>query len=314
MKFKKPKFWDLKKPNLISNIFLPLTLPIEINNFFLKKKIKKKNDKIKTICVGNIYIGGTGKTPTTLKLSKILKELKLKTCIGKKYYSSHIDEKMILEKKTNLICLESRQEIIKSAIEQKYDFLIFDDGLQDKKVSYDLEFVCFDAHNWIGNGNLLPSGPLREKVSSLKKYDAVFLKDNDPKIDTIEKSIKEINPNIKIFNTNYKILNINEFNLNDNYLAFSGIGNPLSFKKTLIKNKFKIIDEIIFPDHFNYKKKDIDQIKKRAKNINAKIITTEKDFSKISKIDNTDINFVEVDLVIENDTDLINFLKSKIYE
>ena len=112
----------------------------------------------------------------------------------------------------------------------------------------------------------------------------------------------------------YKILNINEFNLNDNYLAFSGIGNPLSFKKTLIKNKFKIIDEIIFPDHFDYKKKDIDQIKKRAKNINAKIITTEKDFSKISKIDNTDINFVEVDLVIENDTDLINFLKSKIYE
>jgi len=221
---------------------------------------------------------------------------------------------MILEKKTNLICLESRQEIIKSAIEQKYDFLIFDDGLQDKKVSYDLEFVCFDAHNWIGNGNLLPSGPLREKVSSLKKYDAVFLKDNDPKIDTIEKSIKEINPNIKIFNTNYKILNINEFNLNENYLAFSGIGNPLSFKKTLIKNKFKIIDEIIFPDHFDYKKKDIDQIKKRAKNINAKIITTEKDFSKISKIDNTDINFVEVDLVIENDTDLINFLKSKIYE
>lgn len=155
---------------------------------------------------------------------------------------------------------------------------------------------------------------MREKVSSLKKYDAVFLKDNDPKIDTIEKSIKEINPNIKIFNTNYKILNINEFNLNDNYLAFSGIGNPLSFKKTLIKNKFKIIDEIIFPDHFDYKKKDIDQIKKRAKNINAKIITTEKDFSKISKIDNTDINFVEVDLVIENDTDLINFLKSKIYE
>jgi len=221
---------------------------------------------------------------------------------------------MILKKKNDLICLSSRKEILKSAIEKGYSSIIFDDGLQDKNVFYDLQFVCFDADNWIGNGNLLPSGPLREKVSSLKKYDGVFLKYNDLTENIIEDKIKKINPNIKIFKTYYEIKNINQFDLSRNYLIFSGIGNPTSFKKTLINNKFKIINEMVFPDHFDYKKSDIDKIKKKAKEINAQIVTTEKDFLKISKIDNSKIKFLEIDLVIQNKENLVNFLKSKIHE
>ena len=64
-------------------------------------------------------------------------------------------------------------------LKKKQKIAIFDDGLQDKKLDYDLKFVCFDSENWIGNGKLIPAGPLREDISSLRKYDAVFLKDND---------------------------------------------------------------------------------------------------------------------------------------
>ena len=71
-----------------------------------------------------------------------------------------------------------------------------------------------------------------------------------------------------------------------NYLIFSGIGNPSSFKNILIKNNFQIVEEIIFPDHFNYTKNDIDKIKIRAERLNANIITTEKDYVKISKLTN----------------------------
>ena len=76
MQFKKPLFWDYKKPNLISHLLLPLTLPVEINNFLLNKKVNKKSDKIKTLCVGNIYLGGTGKTPTAISLIQDFKKIK----------------------------------------------------------------------------------------------------------------------------------------------------------------------------------------------------------------------------------------------
>ena len=88
-------------------------------------------------------------------------------------------------------------------------------------------------------------------------------------------------------------------------MIFSGIGNPNSFKKTLLKNKFRIIKEIIFPDHYNYKKDDIEEIKIIADRLNAKIITTQKDFIKVSKENSDKINFLEIDMVIKEQNELI---------
>jgi len=310
MNIKKPKFWDFKKPNLISYLLIPFTIPLLINNFFLNKK-NKKIKEIKSICVGNIYIGGTGKTPSTIKLYEILRKIEPQICTGKKFYSNHEDEKIILEKKTNLISEDNREKIIQIAIKKKQKIIIFDDGLQDKKLDFDLKFVCFEAENWIGNGKLIPAGPLREKISSLKKYDAVFLKDSELN-NNVQEIIKNYNQNIEVFHTSYQIKNFRNFDLSKKFLVFSGIGNPKNFMNILNKNNFKIIDQIIFSDHYNYKKEDIDFIKNRAKKINAEIITTEKDFVKISKFDNKNINFLEIDLKIENEKKLINFIKNKI--
>ncbi len=311
MKFKKPKFWDFEKRNLISYILLPFTIPILINNFLLNKKVKKKTKKLITICVGNIYIGGTGKTPTAIKIYEILKKLDLNVSIGKKYYPAHNDEKILLEKKSELISFNKREEIVKLAEQNNLDYLIFDDGLQDRKISYDYEIVCFNQKNWIGNGNLIPAGPLREKISSLKKYDAVILKGINSNEDNISKSIKKINPQIQIYNSFYRVKNLKNFDLSKKYLFFCGIGSPENFKDTLLKNNFQIIDQIIFPDHHDFKKKDIIEIKNKANKINANIVTTEKDFIKIPQIDKKEIDFLEVDLQIENEEDLIDFLRAK---
>ena len=310
MNIKKPKFWDFKKPNLTSYLLIPFTIPLLINNFFLNKK-NKKIKEIKSICVGNIYIGGTGKTPSTIKLYEILRKIEPQICTGKKFYSNHEDEKIILEKKTNLISEDNREKIIQIAIKKKQKIIIFDDGLQDKKLDFDLKFVCFEAENWIGNGKLIPAGPLREKISSLKKYDAVFLKDSELN-KNVQEIIKNYNQNIEVFHTSYQIKNFRSFDLSKKFLVFSGIGNPKNFMNILNKNNFEIIDQIIFSDHYNYKQEDIDFIKNRAKKINAEIITTEKDFVKISKFDDRNINFLEIDLKIENEKKLINFIKKKI--
>ncbi len=314
MKFKKPKFWDLKKANIFSLLLLPLTFPIMISNFFLNLKSNKKNNLIKTICIGNIYLGGTGKTPTTIKIFEILEELGFYVSTGKKINISKHDENIILNTKTKLITEKNRKEILDKAIKYKQDILVFDDGLQDKTISYDLEFVCFDGNNFIGNGNLIPSGPLREKTESLKKYDGIFIKYDREILDDQSNFIKRINPKIEIFKTYFKISNLKNFNLDDNYLIFSGVGNPQSFKYILEKNKFKIKKEIIFPDHYQYKKNEIEDIINNAKKDNLKIITTEKDYVKISKIDSSNINFVEVKLEIKDEERLKKFINKKINE
>ena len=316
MNFKKPKFWDYKKPNIIAYLLLPFTLLITLNNFISKIYPKKKFNKIKTICVGNIYLGGTGKTPTTLKLYELLKDLNLKIATAKKDYSYQQDEKILLEKKSNLILSKERSSIINKAKEKGFDLVIFDDGLQEKKIDYDIKFVCFDSKSWIGNGFLIPSGPLREKIESLTKHDGVFLKSSIKNFDFSEiySKIKNINPKIEIFNSYVFIKNINQFNLSDKFIIFSGIGNAYSFKDTLINNNFNITKEIIFPDHHEYKLEEISKILNFAKKEKAEILTTEKDYVKIPENLKDKINYIEIDLKIEEKDKLINLIKTKINE
>ena len=312
MKVRKPKFWDFKKPNYLSYLLLPFTLPIIINNLFLSFKKSIKYRSIKTICLGNIYVGGTAKTPLTIKLNQILKKLNFKTATIKKFYKNQIDEQKLLQKKSSLYCEKNRVNALKNALEDNIDIAIFDDGLQDAFLNYDLSFVCFNNVNWIGNGFLIPSGPLRERFKSINKYDAIFLNGNEEDNFEIKNSIKKDNKNIKIFETYYRPINIHKFNIEDKYLIFSGIGSPVSFKKTLLKYKFKIIKEIIFPDHYQYTKKDIEKIKSLANDLGATIMTTEKDYVRISQQDSKEINFLEIELIIKKEDALITFIKSKI--
>jgi len=314
MNFKKPKFWDYKKPNLISYILIPFTFVIILNNF-ISVLISKKKNNIKTICVGNIYIGGTGKTPTVIKFYQLLKKLGYKVVTAKKFYDSQLDEITILKDNTDLILDQSRKKIIDKALRNQKSLVIFDDGLQDRKIEYDINFVCFDAENFIGNGNLIPAGPLREKLKSVKKYDAVVFKNyKNTNLDDQINLIKKYNDKIKIFESQIKITNLKNFDLTKNYLIFSGIGNPSSFKNTLKQNKFRIIEEIIFPDHYEYKKSEIQNILFNAQRKGAEVITTQKDYVKISKFDLTNVKPINIEIEIKNEKDLINFINKSINE
>ena len=315
MNFKKPNFWDLDKPNLLSYLLFPFTLLIQLNNFILDSSKKFKSTKVITICIGNIYVGGTGKTPTTIKLYNLLKTLDYNIVTAKKFYKTQKDEQIILKNKTEFITALNRKEIIKQSLKMNNDVIIFDDGLQDKNIDYDLKFVCFDSECWIGNGQLIPSGPLREKLSSLKKYDGVFLKyNNDNNLSKIIENIKKFNPLIKVFITEYVILNLDKFNLSNKYLFFSGIGNPNNFKNSLLKANFLIEDEIIYPDHYDYNEIEINKIIDKSKKLGTKIITTEKDFVKIPKKYHNDIDYLKIDLNILEEKQLIKFLKTKLDE
>ena len=307
MQIKKPPFWQ--DINLISIFLYPISLITSLVNF-LKNLDTKEKFNIKSICIGNIYVGGTGKTPLSIKIREILKN-KFKIVFIKKKYSNQSDEQNLLKKRGKLICSENRSVGLKMAIRQKFDLAILDDGLQEKTIKHDLTIACFNSSTKIGNGLLIPAGPLREKLSNLKCYDAVFLNGVE-KDQMFSRKIKKINENIKIFEAKYKILNLKNLNRKKKYLIFSGIGTPEEFEKTLKQNKFNFNKHLIFPDHYNFSFNDIKKIKETAKKKGLAILTTEKDYLRLKKQYKKDINYVKIDLNIKNLKNFSEFLKSKL--
>ena len=300
MKFKKPKFWDLKKPNIFSYILLPISFLIRVAVYF-KKEAKINDFKIKTICVGNIYLGGTGKTSLCIKINEILKKKNVKSCFIKKFYKNQLDEQKILEKNGQAFFSKNRIDSIKQAERSNFDVAIIDDGLQDRSINYDKKIVCFNNINWIGNGMVIPSGPLRESLHNIKKYDCIFLNGNLENLENIKKEILKIHSEANIYIGQYKVLNINEINLENNYLAFSGIGNHKTFVSTLKEHKINVVEDLEFPDHYKYSNKDLDRIITHANKINCKLITTEKDYLRIDDQINKKIQFVKSELMVDEE-------------
>ena len=307
MKLKKPKFWDYKKPSFLSYLLLPFSIILGLITK-IKSKPKFSNSKIKTICVGNIYIGGTGKTSLAIKIKEILDKNNIKACFIKKFYSNQTDEQKLLSKNGTLFSNLKRITALDEAISEGFEVAIFDDGLQDSSIRYDMEIVCFNNLNWIGNGLTLPSGPLRESINNLKFYENVFLNGNEESLIAIKEQIKKINPNININSGIYTPLNISEFDENQSYLVFSGIGNHKTFIEMLKNNKLKIVSDLEYPDHYQYSKKDFDEIIINAKKYNAHIITTEKDYLRLENFNRNEIFYVKSSLDISDEKSLTNKL------
>ena len=306
MNLKKPKFWDYKKPNIFAYFLLPITYFIKLINL-IKKKEKRIKFKIKTICVGNIYIGGTGKTSLSIKLNQILTKNNYKSCYIKKFYNNQLDEQNLLKNNGRLFVSSNRVAAIRQAEKENFDIAILDDGLQDNSIDYDLIFVCFNNINWIGNGMTIPSGPLRENIENLKNYNHIFLNGNLENSDTLKKEILSINATAIIHEGSYEPVNLDEFDLKEKYLIFSGIGNHKTFVSMLKNYGFNILKDLEFSDHYEYTDKDINKILKKAENLNCKIITTEKDYLRINKTNYKKIKFIKSELkIIDED----KFIKS----
>ena len=306
MNFKKPEFWDYSGLSLWSIILYPLSI-LYLFLSFLAKLIKiQKKFSIPIICVGNIYVGGTGKTPLALEIFKIIKSSGKNPAFVKKGYSYLYDEIKMLEKIGKTFSNKNRKVAINSLITLEHNVAILDDGFQDFSIKKDFSIVCFNSKQLIGNGFIIPSGPLRENLGSLKRSDCIII--NGEKNIQFEDKIKKINKNINIFYSKYKIKNLENFK-NREIIAFAGIGNPLNFFDLLRENNINVKKEYSFPDHHKYTQKDFDTI---LRNGNTKIVTTEKDFYRMNEKQKLNCEYIEVNLEIENKKDFDSLIKSKI--
>ena len=296
MRLKKPIFWD-RKLGLMAILLYPFTLIFIFLNFFRKELTKSKKFEIPIICVGNIYIGGTGKTPVSIHLANELSKLKKKPIILRKYYSNHNDEyNLIRNNFKNLAIFEDRFKFLKRVNKSDFDTVILDDGFQDIRIQKNINIICFNQNQLIGNGLTLPSGPLRDNLSSLKNADIIII--NGRKDKNVEEKLIKINKNLEIFYSFYKPINLDQFR-NANLMAIAGIGNPENFFQLLKENNLKIEKKIALPDHYNFSKIEIEKLINEAESRRCKIIMTEKDFYKINHFNLQKINYLNVSLEIE---------------
>ena len=294
MKLYKPKFWGER--NYLSNLLIPLSFILQLYIFFKKKFSKIVNFKITVICVGNIYIGGTGKTPLSIYLAKELKKRGKKPAIVRKYYKDHKDEHcLIKENFEDLILNKNRDKAIREAEEKGFDTVILDDGFQDYKIKKDFNIICFSSNQLDGNGLIIPAGPLRENLDSLKYTQIVML--NGKKDMSFEKKILKINSNIQIFYSNYEPIDTERLK-NKKFIAISGIGNPENFLNLLKKIGIIIIKNYILPDHYQFNKKEADNIVKEAEENDCEVILTEKDYFKVKDFSLKRIECLKVKLNI----------------
>ena len=309
MIIKKPKFWDNEKKTIISFLLLPfsfLYLAFFWINKILKNSISNKKATIPVICVGNIYLGGTGKTPLVREIYKIIKSFGKNPAFVKKYYQYVSDEINMLEKTGRIYATKKRNTGILLSASNNHDVAILDDGFQDFSIKPSLSIICFNSKQMIGNGQIIPSGPLRESLSAIQRADCVII-NGDKNLDFEEKISKfKKDKKLHIFYSKYKVKNIEKFK-NKSITAFAGIGNPTNFFDLLKENNLNLTKTFAFPDHHEYSEEDFKIINNEKSD---KLVTTEKDYNRIDNNQKKKCEFIEVNLEIENIEKFKNIIKS----
>lgn len=301
---KTPK-WFLKK-GFVAYILSPLSL------FYLMGSktvfnIRKKREYVSRrpiICFGNILSGGVGKTPIVRNVAKFFdapvvmrgyKKSEQTDCIG--------DEAKMLSSDNILVHVGNRKSNLILLNKQKSNTpIIMDDGFQNSSIKKDISVLVFDEAIGFGNGFLLPAGPLREKKSAINRADAIIL---------IKR--KNIHPefslptNIPLFYA--KNTESCPYDKNTQVIAFAGIGYPEKFFENV---PCKVVEKISFPDHYQYNDEDIKKLINKAKEKNAKLLTTEKDWVRLPDWAKKEIKFSALQTDI--DSRFYDWLKGKINE
>ena len=306
MNLNKPAFWDSKQVSLWAMLLLPVTALYCL--ILAARRVIKSSKKfnIKTICIGNIYLGGTGKTPLAIKMASLLQN-KFNLVIIKKEYSDQKDEIAMIKHNCKVITHKSRSSAIEQAIIKNYNLAIMDDGFQDEEIKKDISILCFSSAQSVGNGFVIPSGPLRESLDRIKCSDIVCINgDLNP---DLEKKIKSYKEDIKIFYSTYHLLDENYFK-DKNYFVFSGIGNNINFLNLLKKNKINISDYKFFPDHYDYSDHDISKLKNHALKNKLHLLTTEKDYLRLSEQNKENIEHGKIQLIINDEEKLVKQIMS----
>jgi len=276
---------------------------VALRRFMYSCGFKKKTRlKAKVISVGNITLGGTGKTPLVEYIARKTKENNKNVVILSRGYRGGDEVKLFSKRNKDIPVLvgPNRAETGKEAVSTLgAEVIVLDDGFQHWALQRDVDIVTLNSTLPVWEDRLLPAGTLREKTDSLKRAKAFVLtrvSTSGPEINLWLEFLKGINPNTPVFLTCHRPLGFinssgesSPLNLikDKDIIAFSGIAGPEAFEETLKGLGARLVHSIRYPDHYHYNSGDLQEIVKIAGE-SPFIITTEKDLVRIEgdKLDN----------------------------
>ena len=295
---------------------------IKVRNLFFDKNIfsaTKINAKV--ISVGNITVGGSGKTPTVMMITSFLKSLNRKvgvlsrgygrSSIGYIYVSDGENINTTVDESGDEMYFMSQELKVPTAVSERrvdgtrqfiddtgVDTIILDDAFQHRWIHRDVDVVIFDQNFLVGSGQIeqkmLPLGLMREPFDSIKRADIVIINRKFSDKIEIPDRLKKYFENKNVFTGYYQadgiydvkthhFFNMSEFQ-GQKSLVVCGVALPSSFLNALEKNKIDITNKMIFPDHKNYTLKEVQDIRKKFYETNSySVLTTQKDAVKLNK-------------------------------
>lgn len=313
-----PKFWH-KRWSVMSILLIPFSWLYQLAHAInIARQGTPYKSKIPVICIGNAIAGGSGKTPTVMALIKIIRENNLAknpviltrgyggdittpTLVDRnKHNAENVgDEALLLAQHAPTIIAQNRAEGAKFAEDNKHDLIIMDDGLQNNRLHKDISFLVVDRQIDFGNNRILPAGPLREPLAKIL-----------PRIDSIICIGRKFHSDKPVFEA--AIEPQNTLDTSKTYIAFAGLGYPEKFKNTLLDLGVNLVGWHAFPDHYPYTEKDLEILKTHANDLDATLITTEKDFVRLPQNYKDEIETLPITLNFKSTNDITAFLKDEL--
>lgn len=282
-----PEFWYAKDGREAAPLTRALLTPVaKVYGWLARRRFAATEPAVldvPVICVGNVTVGGTGKTPLAMKLAELLLEMghtpafltrgymgqaKVNVQVDADVHSAADvgDEALLLARIAPTYAGADRVSSAHMAVQAGADCLIMDDGLQNPQLAKDFSILVVDAKRGLGNGRLLPAGPLREPLgAALARTQAVFVMGDGSPRELADLALRRAR------------LKPVQSPPTGPLLAFAGIGDPQRFFDALRAAGGDVVQEWPFPDHHAFGSRDLAQLQAWAREENAQLITTEKD-------------------------------------
>ena len=253
------------------------------------------------VCVGNIGVGGTGKTPVAIEIARLLTARAYRPYFLSRGYGGRLrgpievnddnraadvgDESLLLAQAAPVIVSRDRRAGAELAVARGADAIVMDDGHQNFALAKDLSLVVVDGETGFGNGHVVPAGPLREPVAQgLARADAVVVTGESKfELETWSKPLLRVRLNLQDTDIAGRRM-----------VAFAGIGRPQKFFQSLRDLGADLLDTKSFGDHHTYTAGEIARLRARARGLNAELVTTEKDYVRLTRTEREGIRAMPV--------------------